>query len=240
MTATHMAQNATPPQQNLGSQGAPQKRSVGHTVLTALGILLCVILVPILVVNCILLVKGATNPDKVPSVGGVVPFIVLSDSMYPQIQSGDLIVCREVDPSAVREGDVISFFDPESTGSAIVTHRVHSVSTAYDGSLGFVTKGDANNTADSTPVPAQKVVGTYLFRVPGLGNVAMFMQTTQGLVLCVVCPVILLIAYDVLRRRSYDKKSQAETDALRAELEALKSQAPGGQAEGSSSRPEQN
>ena len=42
--------------------------------------------------------------------------------------------------------------------------------------------------------------------------------------LCVVCPIILLIAYDVLRRRSFDKKSRAEADALRAELEALKSQ----------------
>ena len=173
--------------------------------------------------------KGATDPDKVPSVGGVVPFIVLSDSMYPQIQSGDLIVCREVDASAVKEGDVISFFDPESTGSAVVTHRVQSVSTADDGSPEFVTKGDANNTEDSTPVPAANVVGTYLFRIPGLGNVAMFMQTTQGLVICVACPVILLIAYDVLRRRSYDKKSQAETDALRAELEALKSQAGSGE-----------
>ena len=189
-----------------------------------MGVALCVVLLPILIVNCTLLVKGATNPDKVPSLGGVVPFIVLSDSMYPQIQSGDLIVCREADASAVKEGDVISFFDPESTGTAVVTHRVQSVSTADDGTLEFVTKGDANNTEDATPVPAASVIGTFWFRIPGLGNAAMFMQTTQGLVLCVVCPIILLIAYDVLRRRSFDKKSRAEADALRAELEALKGQ----------------
>ena len=132
-----------PPQQNLGSQPIqPQKKSsAGHTALTIVGVALCVVLLPILIVNCTLLVKGATNPDKVPSLGGVVPFIVLSDSMYPQIQSGDLIVCREADASAVKEGDVISFFDPESTGTAVVTHRVQSVSTADDGTLEFVTKG---------------------------------------------------------------------------------------------------
>ena len=69
--------------------------TTAHKVATAIGVVLCVLLVPILVVNCILLFKGATNQDEVPSVGGVVPFIVLSDSMYPQIQSGDLIICRQ-------------------------------------------------------------------------------------------------------------------------------------------------
>lgn len=54
---------------------------------------------------------------------------------------------------------------------------------------------------------------------------AMFMQSTQGLIVCVVVPVALLLAYDIIRRRAYDKQSQAETDALKAELEQLKSQA---------------
>ena len=210
------------------NRGGGAHRSVAHTVLTVLGVLLCVVLVPILILNCTLLFKSVTNSNEVPSVGGVVPFIVLSDSMYPEIQSGDLIVCREADADQVKEGDIVSFFDPDSTGSAVVTHRVVAVSTADDGSLQFTTKGDANNTEDVSPVPADNIIGIYQARVPGLGNVAMFMQTTQGLIVCVVVPIVLLVAYDVLRRRSYDKRNQAETDALRAELEALKAEAAQG------------
>ena len=189
---------------------------------TVIGAIICVLLVPILVVNCILLFKGATNSDEVPSVGGVVPFIVLSDSMSPEIQSGDLIVCRQQDATSVREGDVISFFDPEGNGVSVVSHRVTAITTDDSGQPVFTTKGDANNVEDSAPVTADKLVGVYQFRIPGLGNVAMFMQSTQGLVICVAVPVALLLAYDILRRRAYDKQSQAETDALKAELEELR------------------
>ena len=50
----------------------------------------------------------------------------------------------------------------------------------------------------------------------------MFMQTTPGLIVCVVCPIVLLVGYDVLRRRKYDKVKQQDTAALLAELEELR------------------
>lgn len=214
-----------------GGQSASQSpasagTTTAHKVATAIGIVLCVLLVPILVVNCILLFKGATNQDEVPSVGGVVPFIVLSGSMEPEIQAGDLIICRQTPASDVNTGDVISFFDPDGNGTSVVSHRVTAIATDATGQPVFTTKGDANNVDDATPVTADKVIGVYQFRIPGLGNVAMFMQSTQGLIVCVVVPVILLLAYDIIRRRAYDKQSQAETDALKAELAQLKSQQP--------------
>ena len=200
-----------------------QASTVGHKVATAIGVALCVILIPILIVNCILLFKGASNSDEVPSVGGVTPFIVLSGSMDPEIQAGDLIICRQADAADVKTGDIISFFDPQGNGTAVVSHRVTAIEQDGAGQPVFTTKGDANNVADSVPVTADKVIGVYWFRIPGLGNVAMFMQSTQGLVVCVVVPVALLLAYDIIRRRAYDKASQQETDALKAELEELRS-----------------
>lgn len=188
------------------------------------------LLIPILVVNCLLLYQGATNQDKVPSVGGMVPFIVLSDSMNPEIQSGDLIVCHEVSAADVQVGDVISFFDPEGNGTSVVSHRVTAITTDESGQPVFTTKGDANNVEDSAPVPAEKLIAAYSFRIPGLGNVAMFMQSTQGLIVCVAVPVALLLAYDIIRRRAYDRQSQAATAALEAELAQLKAAQAGASA----------
>ena len=71
-----------------------EKRSVIHKVGNATGIVLSGILIFILSMNCILIFKSLTNMEKVPGIGGIIPMIVLTDSMYPQIQSGDLIVCR--------------------------------------------------------------------------------------------------------------------------------------------------
>ena len=198
-----------------------KKNTAVHKVLTGVGIVLCVILIPILVINCILIVKSFTS-EEVPSVAGTLPLIVLTDSMYPQIKSGDLIICHTAEPEEIEENDVIAFFDPAGNGSTIVTHRVIEV-TELNGKIAWRTKGDNNNTEDRLLVTADKLVAVYEgTRLAGFGNVALFMQTTPGLIVCVVCPILLLVGYDMIRRRLYEKNHQQDTDELMAELEELR------------------
>ena len=189
--------------------------------LTILGTVLCVILLPILIINLTLIAKSYINEDEVPSLGGMFPMIVLTDSMYPEIESGDLILCRTLEAEEVKVGDVITFYDPMGNGTSVVTHRVLEI-TEKDGRPQFITKGDNNNVEDQVPVEVEDLIGIYQKRIPKAGNVAMFMQTTPGLIVCVVCPIILLVGYDMLRRKKYEKAKQQDTDALLAELEALR------------------
>ena len=199
-----------------------QKEQKQQKVLTIIGAVLCVILLPILIVNLTLIVKSYVNPDEVPAIGGVSPLIVLTDSMLPEISSGDLIIAEKIDPSEIKVGDVISFFDPAGNGSSVVTHRVIEIVTE-DGKTQWRTRGDNNNTEDKVLVPFENLVGIWTgTRIAGAGSVAMFLQTTPGLIVCVGCPLVLLVGYDVLRRRKYDKAKQEDTDALLAELEALR------------------
>lgn len=200
-----------------------QKTSTLHKILTVVGTVLCIILIPILIINVTLIVKSFVNKDQVPSIGGVLPLIVLTDSMDPEIESGDLIICHTVDAKDVKVNDIISFFDPAGNGTSIVTHRVVEI-VEKDGELFFRTRGDNNNTEDKELVPAENLVGIYKMRIAGLGHVAMFMQSTAGLIVCVVLPIVLLVGYDVIRRRIYEKNKQSDTDALLAELEALRAE----------------
>ena len=198
-----------------------EKATTLHKVLTVIGTVLCIILIPILIINCILIVKSFTS-DEVPSVAGTLPLIVLTDSMYPVIESGDLIICHTEEPENIQVGDVIAFFDPAGNGSTIVTHRVIEV-TEQNGEIAWRTKGDNNNTEDRLLVVASKLVAVYEgTRLVGFGNVAMFMQTTPGLIVCVVCPILLLVGYDMIRRRMYEKTNKQDTDQLLAELEELR------------------
>ena len=195
-----------------------------HKALTIIGILMCVILVPILIVNCTLLVKSFINKDEVPDFGGTLPLIVLTDSMYPDIKSGDLIICKTVDAEDVEIGDVISFYDPASHGTAVVTHMVIDIINE-DGKISFKTKGINNNTEDRLPVPEANLIAEYTgIRIPGAGNFAIFMQSTTGLIVCVILPIILFVGYDVIRRRIYEKSKGDDMAALMAELEALKAE----------------
>ena len=199
-----------------------QQEQKKQRILTIVGIVLCVILVPILIINCTLIIKSYVNTEEVPTIGGVCPLIVLTDSMLPEISSGDLIICKEIDPKDVKVNDVISFFDPAGNGSSVVTHRVIEI-VEEDGVTKWRTRGDNNNTEDKVLVPFENLVGIWSgTRIAGAGSVAMFLQTTPGLIVCVICPLALLVGYDVLRRRKYDKAKQDDTDALLAELEQLR------------------
>ena len=195
-----------------------------HKVGNAAGIVLSGILIFILSMNCILIFKSLTNMERVPGIGGIIPMIVLTDSMYPQIQSGDLIICRTREADKIREGDVIAFFDPAGNGRSVVTHRVRKITKDENGNLAWVTKGDANNTEDQALVPAENLVGIYRHRVAGLGSVAMFLQTTQGMILCVICPILLLVVSDTICRRRNERSEKKASDALRAELETLRAE----------------
>ena len=198
-----------------------QQASPLHKVLTVIGTVLCIILIPILIINCTLIIKSFTS-EEVPSVAGKLPLIVLTDSMYPVIQSGDLIICSTAQPEEIEAGDVIAFFDPAGNGTTIVTHRVLEV-TELDGRTAWRTKGDNNNTEDRLLVTGEKLVAVYEgTRLAGFGNVALFMQTTPGLIVCVVCPILLLVGYDMIRRRMYEKANKQDTDQLLAELEELR------------------
>ena len=193
-------------------------------VLNIVGIALCVILIPILIMNCVLIVKGLVNEKEVPGLFGRTPLIVLTDSMYPEIKSGDIIICKDISPEDVKVGDVISFFDPaDKNGVAVITHRVIEIITDDDGELCFRTKGDNNNKDDDLAVPAEKLVGLWTeTRFAGLGHVALFMQSTWGLIVCIFLPLALFVGYEIFRRRKQDNKQQSDMDALMAELAALK------------------
>ena len=142
--------------------------------------------------------------------------------------TGDLIVVKNAEPEDIngetavgaQDGDIISFFDPDSEKQSVLTHRCVKVND--DGT--FTTKGDNNNAEDPTPCPPENLIGTYITRVPGAGNIAMWLQTTPGLIVCVAVPIILLVAYDLIMKKRYDKTKKKDTDALLAELESLRAQ----------------
>lgn len=200
-----------------------RKTNLKDKILTVLGTALCILLVPILAINLTLIAKSYLNKDEVPSIGGMLPLIVLTDSMYPVIESGDLIICHTVEGNVIQNNDIIAFFDPAGNGSSIVTHRVIEVIN-QDGDVLFRTRGDNNNTEDKVFVPEENLVGIYQSRIPGAGHIAMFMQSTNGLLLCVVLPIVLIVGYDMLRRRKYEQSKQKDTDALLKELEALRAE----------------
>lgn len=108
----------------------------------------------------------------VPRVIGAVPLTVLTGSMAPTFEPGDLIVTMPVEDAKneVKRGDIITF-QPESGVGTLVTHRVVSVGFTLGGKSLFTTRGDANDSEDE-PILEEQVMGKYLYHIPYLGYVA--------------------------------------------------------------------
>ena len=193
------------------------KKRMRDRVMKVVGILLCVVLIPILIINLTLIVKSFTSPEKVPDFMGYKPFIVLSGSMEPVFASGDLVLVKEISPDSLKEGDIIAFRE----GNAVVTHRIMTI-TAEDGVRQYITKGDNNNVEDRIAVTDDKIEGKYLLNVDGLGNAAMFMQTPLGMVIFIALPLILFILYDIFRRRYYERREKERTCEMEEELARMR------------------
>lgn len=185
-------------------------------ILTITGAIICAILIPLLIANCILLAKSHMNENQIPNLAGMTPLMILTDSMFPEIEAGDMVICQTTNPGKIQKGDVIAYYDPAGTEKSVVTHRVEEIVKTKKDGISWITKGDANNISDSEPVPEANLVGIYQYRLKGLGNVAMFMQTTKGLLICVVAPLLIWIVYDGIRRQLEErkKKSPAMIEAI--------------------------
>jgi len=196
--------------------------SVISKVFTGIGIAACIILIPIVIINIVLIVNSFSSKG-LPQIGGVLPQVVMTGSMSPEIEAGDLIISKQTDPEEIQIGDVITFYDPSGNGEMIETHRVTDIVVHEHGTKTWLTKGDNNNVQDSEPVPFENLIARYDgLRIEGAGDVILFMQTTRGIILCVLIPLLIFIAYDLIRRKLYDKKNQLDTAALIEELEKLR------------------
>lgn len=91
---------------------------------------------------------------------------VVSGSMEPKISVGDIALTSPIDPDELVAGQVISFEDPAGFSKDPILHRIVEVNE--DGT--FTTKGDANPSADSTPVPPENVIGIGRLLAPGIGK----------------------------------------------------------------------
>ncbi len=104
-----------------------------------------------------------------PVVVGWSPTVVTSGSMQPSLGVGDVVhIDDSVDFDSLGVGSVIAFDDPGIPGMR-VTHRVTGVEFQGDRVVGYRTKGDANEAADSTIVPTANVHGVGRLVVPYAG-----------------------------------------------------------------------
>ena len=141
----------------------------------------------------------STSGNGVPNIFGIRIFSIQTESMYPTLLPGDLIFDTGIkDPGELRRDDIITYWTVINGERVLNTHRVYEI---YDGGgyLIFSTKGDNNTSADPLTVHESEIVGKYSFRVPGVGKVFDYLQTSTGFLIVIVIPVFLFFLFHLVQ-----------------------------------------
>lgn len=181
-------------------------------------------LVTFLLIACILLcgilLLQMIRGEK-PSLFGYRVLHIVTGSMEPTYQVGGNVVIKAVDPATLEVGDVITFLsrDAQIYGQAN-THRIAEIIQEDNGTLLFVTKGDANPREDILRVPASDIYGKVVFYTNASKWFSLFfdfIHTRAGFVTVIVLPVMLAIYFYV---RDFVKQvNETIREQARKELE---------------------
>lgn len=128
--------------------------------------------------------------SKTP-IAGMQSFVVLSGSMSPKFPTGSIVYSKTMDE--YNNNDVITF---KNNSGQIVTHRIVNTINKNN-AFQYVTKGDANETADKALVSQRDVIGKIIFFVPYLGFLVSFLKTSLGISLFIILPATMFIVLEI-------------------------------------------
>lgn len=136
-----------------------------------------------------------------PISGNYKLYTVQSGSMEPVIHTGSLIFSKPFDD--YNKGDIVT---KKGRGTdTTVTHRIIE-KREENGQILFVTKGDANDSADTGGTRKDEVLGKMIVKIPLLGYLIAFARTTRGFIILVIIPAVIVIYSEMIKIKDEIKK----------------------------------
>lgn len=158
---------------------------------------LLLVLLIALVLALLVLARG------IPQLTGGQTFVVGGPSMEPAIGLGAAVHTVPVDPTTLKAGDIVTVRVGER--QAIFTHRIVRLAELPSG-LHLQTKGDANEEADPSLIPATTVIGRVELSVPYAGFGVALLSSMQGVLFLVSIAGLLLAATWLLETLEDDQR----------------------------------
>ncbi len=193
-----------------------KKKSLISRIIDFILYFITTISIILLILSLIIIVKKMRNPKKVPDIFGIKPFIILSGSMEPTIQIGDLAFIQMISPEKLKVGDIIAF--RHNNEDIITLHRIIEKET-INNNLIFRTKGDNNKSEDKLSVYSESIEGIYYKKIDKVGNIAMFIKTPVGLICSLLTVIVIFLIWQVVKIR---KKERILNKRIKESLEYIK------------------
>ncbi|MDO9629764.1 MAG: signal peptidase I [Acholeplasmataceae bacterium] len=154
-------------------------------------------------------------PNKTMDILGFKGFAVLTPSMVPVYNVGDVIITTKVDLDDLKVGDPITFrTDLNNDGrKEMVTHYIFSIEVV-DGIRTYETVPEGRNYADPWTLYDEDIVGIVSFKIPWVGFIIIFalilLENPIFLGLIIVNVIIVVIIIKLIKKKPEDKHNAVE------------------------------
>ena len=124
----------------------------------------CIILI---LISIILLNFISIKSDKAFNSIGFRTYTILTGSMCPNINPGDIVVVVNKNKASLNKNDIITF----KANNTVITHRIVDIKDST-----YITKGDNNNVVDPFTINYEDILGKVIFKIPKMGYLLEFLS----------------------------------------------------------------
>ena len=156
----------------------------------------------ILIVGIILVQRFSNNNI---SVAGFRIFTVVTESMVPKYEVGDVLLVRQTEPTDIKVEDDVTYMGKIGAfADKIVTHQVIKIESGEDGKLKFHTKGIANDAEDPL-VSEEQIYGVVQAKLKILTYLNGIINNMYGMYFLIIIPLAIIIFTEF---RSFKEESK--------------------------------
>jgi signal peptidase len=167
-------------------------------ILKYIGKMIYIFLLVMLIILIIFAVVQKTSDNR-KSIGGIKIFTVITGSMIPVYDIGDILIVKEALPEEIKvDDDIVYQGEKGSFKGKTITHRVISIKKKDDGNYGIITKGVANFSQDPE-INQTQVLGKVIFNVPIMSFI---LKIITNIYVWMFIPVIILIRKNIKKIRN--------------------------------------
>lgn len=168
---------------------------------------------------------NARSKNRPAEIFGYSFAVVVSNSMYPEIKIGDLIIVKscEIEQMAVGQNAVF-IGDVGNLHDQCIVHRVEEINPITDSAgnlcgVSLVTKGIANDLPDENQVYASNFIGREIFHSSALGSIFSFLKKPLNwlyiLVILIAMAVIIGQIKRIVKIRRQQKTENKDSDTIK-------------------------
>ena len=168
-------------------------------------ILYQILVIICLVVAAVIILQKVTDSNR--SIAGYRIFRVITGSMEPEYDVGEVVISKEVDPKSIKVGDDIVYLGAygEYNGK-IVMHSVIAIDTDENGNLNFHAKGLHSSSVEDPQIKDSQIYGVVKFK-SGILTV-LYKLATNIYSLFVIISILVLNVFISFRVSGKDKMQQ--------------------------------